>query len=71
MWLMLTLEIDNEQQKIRCLWVAEINRTLCRRAAVGYLGFLQVCSMICKSVTFVQTAFLTLLVILQIPWMDQ
>ena len=71
MWLMLTLEIDNEQQKIRCLWVAVISSTVCRRAAVGYLGFLQVCSMMCKSVTFVQTAFLTLLVVLQIPWMDQ
>ena len=71
MWLMLTLEIDNEQQKIRCLWVAEINSTLCRRAAVGYPRFLQVCSMVCKSVTFVQTAFLTLLVVLQIPCMDQ
>ena len=71
MWLMLTLKVDNEQQKIRCLWVAVISSTLCRRAAVGYLGFLQVCSMMCKSVTFVQTAFLTLLVILQIPWMDQ
>lgn len=70
MWLMLTLETDNEQQKTKCLWAAVINNSPRLRAVLGSMGFLQELQYDRKISKFC-SASPTRLVALQIPWVEE